>query len=85
MNNANIKEAKIINIDVMKSTWYCGSGTGLGISFSTPNFADGEANTRAMVDFNATLSTPYTASNAAFMSGLRPILIKVSLAGICQL
>ena len=67
VNNANIKEAKIINIDVMKSTWYCGSGTGLGISFSTPNFADGEANTRAMVDFNATLSTPYTASNAAFM------------------
>ena len=67
VNNANIKEAKIINLDGVKSTWYCGSGNGLGMDFSTPNFTDGEGNTRDMVDFNKTLATPYIASNSAFM------------------
>lgn len=67
VNNANIKEAKIINIDGIKSTWYCGNGNGLGLDFSTPDFVNGVANTKAMVDFNATLAKPYTASDAAFV------------------
>lgn len=67
VNNKNIQEAKIVNIDQAKSTWYCGNGNGLGMTFSTPDFDDGEINTRAMVEFNAALSTPYTASDAAFM------------------
>ncbi len=67
VNNANIKEAKIINLDGVKSILYCGNENGLGLNFSTPDFVDGEKNTKKMVDFNATLAEPYTEANAAFM------------------
>lgn len=69
VNNSNIKEAKIIELTGVGNygtIWYCGSGNGLGLGFDTPDMADGEGNTAKMMEYNNTLATPFTASDAAF-------------------
>lgn len=67
VNNANIREAIIVNIDVQSNLYYAGNGAGLGLDFSTPDRNNGAENTRLMVERNATLPTPLTAKNAQFM------------------
>ncbi len=70
VNSQNIREAKIITLTgpgKYGTIWWCGNGDGLGLSFDTPDRANGEQNTQAMVNQNKTLSKPFTASDAAFM------------------
>lgn len=70
VNNANIKEAKILSLKgpgAYESMYYCGSSKGLGLSFDTPDKADGYGNSRKMVEYNNTLASPYTTDNAAFL------------------
>lgn len=67
VNKANIKEAKIVNIDQQKGILYSGNRKGLGIDFDTPDQNDGEGNTRKMVERNKTLTSPLTARDAVFM------------------
>lgn len=70
VNNANIKEAKIISLTgpgSYGSIYYCGNGEGLGLSFDTPSHDNGYENTQNMINHNQTLTTPFTASNAAFV------------------
>lgn len=64
VNNANIREAKIVNISEQGNLWFAGNGSGLGLDFTTPDRDNGEENTRRMAEHNATLNTPLTASNA---------------------
>lgn len=67
VNNADIREAKIVNIDEQANCYYAGNGTGLGLDFSTPDRNDGEGNTRKMVERNQTLETPISPSKALFL------------------
>lgn len=67
VNNANIREAKIVNIDEQANLWYAGGDAGLGLGFSTPDRNDGEGNTRKMVEQNQTLETPLVPSSALFL------------------
>lgn len=70
VNQDNIREAKIISPKKpgqYGTIWYCGSDTGLGIDFDTPNRNDGYQNTQDMLARNQTFKTPYTAKNAAFV------------------
>lgn len=64
VNQANIREAKIVNIDEQANKWYLGSGDGLGVSVTTPSKTDGEANTQKMAKANAALSEPISAKNS---------------------
>lgn len=66
VNKADIREAKIININEQGNTLYCGNSEGLGLSFSTPDKDNGEENTRRMAEANSNRQTPYT-GDAAFL------------------
>lgn len=67
VNNANIKEAKIINLEGPNSygnVWY---GQGLGNDFETPDQYDGEGNTAKMIARKEALNLSLSAANSAFV------------------
>lgn len=67
VNNANIKEAKIINLEGPNSygnVWY---GEGLGNDFETPDQYDGEGNTAKMIARKEALNLSLSAANSAFV------------------
>lgn len=69
VNQSNIREARIINLNEQRRSYYCGGANevGLGLKFDTPDTENGYGNTKSMTEFNKTLTFPYTASKAAFM------------------
>lgn len=70
VNPANIREAKIVSLTDVEpygTIYYCGNEEGLGLEFDTPDKQNGYQNTQAMVEFNKTLSTPFSEEDAAFM------------------
>lgn len=67
VNSANIKEAKIINLEGPSTYGNVHYGEGLGNDFDTPDQYDGEGNTAAMMARKDALGLSLTANNSAFV------------------
>lgn len=75
VNNKNIKEAKIISLEIPDppygNMYYNGGSSNansrLGAGFETPSTSDGAGNTAAMMAKNPTLTTPNTASSSLWV------------------
>lgn len=67
VNNANIKEAKIISLEAPGTYGNLYYGSGLGNDFDTPDEYDGEGNTAAMIARKNALGLSLNSSNSAFV------------------